>query len=278
MFRPDSQHRTKDKTDGCGLLSVLFVVAALFAIALSAEPSWKTFSNRAGWSMNYPGDWTVASCRSCSDPTAPEVYVDFFPPKKREAGFVMGEHLADKPSTTTANEWLNDLKKTANQNPPLTEERFTLNGMPALRVRYRNPSDGGLETEAVYVVSRGQTFSIGFSAEGGGAHLESLGSYATYLEMVKTFKTKVEGPSLKVYSNAAYVEEAGDVIGYELAFEQRSSRSIKAHLYIYQGVPNLDSISLSGKFSGGKVTMEGNWIQHLIEEPSKKEITEVRFL
>ena len=169
---------------------MLFVVAGFLPIAQSAQPPWKTFSNRAGWSMNYPGDWTVASSHSCSDPTAPEVYVDFFPPKKREAGFVMVEHLADKPSTMTVDEWLNDLKKTANQNPLLTEERFTLNGLPALRVRYRNPSDGGQEMEAVYVVSRVQTFSIDFSGESGGVSLEASGNYATYLEMVKTFKVK----------------------------------------------------------------------------------------
>lgn len=102
----------------------------------------------------------------------------------------MLEHLADKPSTMAVDEWLNEVKRNANQNPQLTEERFMLNGLPALRVRYRNPSDGGLEMETVYVISREQTFSIDFSGEGGGAHLEALGNYVTYLEMVKTFKVK----------------------------------------------------------------------------------------
>lgn len=60
--------------------------------------------------------------------------------------------------------------------------------MPAKR-RYRNPNDGGQEMEAVFVVFRGQTFSINFSAESG-VSLQALGNYANYLEMVKTFKVK----------------------------------------------------------------------------------------
>jgi hypothetical protein len=79
---------------------------------------------------------------------------------------------------------------------------------------------------------------------------------------------------LQVYSNADFIEEAGDVIGYELAFEPRSGKSIKAQLYIYQGEPNTDGIDVSGHFSDGKVMMEGKWIQHLVEEPSNKEIIE----
>jgi len=81
---------------------------------------------------------------------------------------------------------------------------------------------------------------------------------------------------LQIYSNADFVEQAGDVIGYELAFEQPSGKSIKARLYIYQGEPNRDGISVSGQLSAGKVMMEGKWVQHLIEEPSKKEIIETQ--
>lgn len=190
MVRPNAPHRAKSKIDDPILLAVAFVMAGFLPLGIFAQPSCKTFANRAGWTMNYPADWTVASCFSCSDPTAPEVYVDFFPPKKPEAGSVIVEHLADMPSNMSVDEWLNELKKTENQNPQLTEKRFTLNNLPALRIRYRNPSDGGQEMEAVYVVSRGQTFSIGFSAEGGGLPLEASGNYATYLEMVKSFKAK----------------------------------------------------------------------------------------
>jgi hypothetical protein len=80
----------------------------------------------------------------------------------------------------------------------------------------------------------------------------------------------------QIYSNALYVKEAGDVIGYELALQQPQGNPIHARLYIYQGAPNEDGISLSGQFSGKKLTIEGSWVQHLIEYPSKKEIIETQ--
>jgi hypothetical protein len=170
---------------------LLFVVFLLISSALAAQPGWKTFVNRAGWSMNYPADWTIASCHSCSDPTAPEVYVDFFPPKnKRASGFVIVEPLAEQPPRTTIDEWFADVKSTANQNPRVAEKRFTLNALPALRVRYRNAGDGGYEMETVYVVSRGRTFAIAFSTERRGVSLEATENYSTYVQMVKTFKIK----------------------------------------------------------------------------------------
>jgi hypothetical protein len=72
------------------------------------------------------------------------------------------------------------------------------------------------------------------------------------------------------------VEEAGDVVGYELVFQQRDGNAMTALLYVYEGVPNEDGIRVSGQISGKNVTMEGNWVLHLIEEPSKKEVVETR--
>jgi hypothetical protein len=79
---------------------------------------------------------------------------------------------------------------------------------------------------------------------------------------------------MRVYSNASLIEEAGDVVGYELAVQQREGTSIDALLYFYEGVPNKDGISVSGHIAGGKLAMEGEWIEHLIEQPSNKEIVE----
>jgi hypothetical protein len=74
-------------------------------------------------------------------------------------------------------------------------------------------------------------------------------------------------------------EEAGDVVGFELAVRRsHHSSSVSALLYDYEGVPNEDGISLSGQILGRKLTMEGNWVRHLIEEPSKKEIVETRLV
>ena len=79
----------------------------------------------------------------------------------------------------------------------------------------------------------------------------------------------------QIYSNAAFNEEAGDVVGEELAIHRHNDNSIGARLYIYEGEPNLDGISVSGKLSEGNLMMKGQWIVHLTEEPSRKEITEV---
>lgn len=79
---------------------------------------------------------------------------------------------------------------------------------------------------------------------------------------------------LRIYSNASFIEEAGDVVGYELALQQPVGASIAASLYVYEGVPNEDGISISGRISGKKLAMDGDWVERLIEEPSKKEIVE----
>jgi hypothetical protein len=79
---------------------------------------------------------------------------------------------------------------------------------------------------------------------------------------------------LNTYSNAVFVQEAGDVIGYELVVQQSDGHSISALLYVYEGVPNEDGISVSGQISGRSLTMKGSWVQHLIEHPSGKEIVE----
>ena len=79
---------------------------------------------------------------------------------------------------------------------------------------------------------------------------------------------------MRVYSNASFIEEAGDVVGYELAVQGREGTSIVALLYFYEGLPNKDGISVSGHINGGKLTMEGDRVEHLIEQPANKEIVE----
>jgi hypothetical protein len=83
----------------------------------------------------------------------------------------------------------------------------------------------------------------------------------------------------QVYSNAVFIEEAADVVGFELALQRSpQSSSVNALLYDYEGVPNEDGIRLSGQILGRKLTMEGNRVRHLIEEPSKKEMVETRLV
>jgi hypothetical protein len=45
-----------------------------------------------------------------------------------------------------------------------------------------------------------------------------------------------------------------------------------------RGAPNDDGIPLSGRISGKNLTIQGNWVEHLVEYPSKKEIVQTHFV
>lgn len=117
--------------------------------------------------------------RAGGDPKAPEVFVNFFPPSKSASGSVMVEHLADKPSGMSLDDWFGDLKQKANLNPRLSE------GVTVIL------QCGGFETESVYVVSEAQTFVSEYRGERPGvSRAESPGNYLTYQQMVKSFRIK----------------------------------------------------------------------------------------
>src|SRR5579871_2578106 len=116
------------------------VVTVLVALARSA-PTWKLFSSHGGWDMRYPSGWHISSCRSCTDPKASGVFVNFSPPSGH-GGSVMVEPLADKPSSKDVDEWLSEVAKTNNWNPHGREEKMILNGLAALKVRYRTAAQG----------------------------------------------------------------------------------------------------------------------------------------
>ena len=76
---------------------------------------------------------------------------------------------------------------------------------------------------------------------------------------------------MRVYSNATYVEEAGDVVGIELAFIVRQDNTINALLYDYEGAPTTDGAPLRGRAAGTTLTIDGIWPQQ-IEDSSGKEV------
>ena len=164
----------------------------LLLVSVSGETQavgWKIFSNRSGWSIHYPANWSTGSCHSCPDPKKAGVYVDFFPPKHQASdGWVMVSPLADYPKDTSLDDWFSRIDTTANLNPIIRKQRLTLNGAPAAKVRYRNPSLG--EMEETYIVSGSHTFAISFSVDRDiqSLHLEDLGNYPAYLKMLDTFK------------------------------------------------------------------------------------------
>ena len=76
---------------------------------------------------------------------------------------------------------------------------------------------------------------------------------------------------MRIYSNATYVEEAGDVVGIELAFIVRQDNTINALLYDYEGAPTTDGAPLRGRAAGTTLAIDGGWSQH-IEDSSGKEV------
>jgi len=162
---------------GCALLTVAWNVHGQTPSGQATDVSqWKTFANRAGWSIKYPRDWQVSSCRSCTDPTDPDVFVSLYNAATKQ--LIMIEHLIDKPADQSVEQWLNDIKVTTNLNPRVSEEWISLDGTRALKVINRNRDS--TESENIYVVHGSKTFAI---------HADrNTPSYQLYRQMLSTFR------------------------------------------------------------------------------------------
>ncbi len=84
--------------------------------------------------------------------------------------------------------------------------------------------------------------------------------------------------AIAVYSNAFAHKETGDVLGYELAIKRHDDSTVEAFFYIYEGAPSDQAIPLSGHLSAGKLNIRGDWVEHLIEYPSKKDTAKAHFV
>src|SRR5262245_43818736 len=93
-------------------MRVLIVALAMAAMPAAsqtpAQSAWKTFTNRAGWSIQYPAKWKVGSCNNCSDPAAGDVFVTFSDPA-RPTDRVMIDHLIPKPADKSTSQWLQEM-------------------------------------------------------------------------------------------------------------------------------------------------------------------------
>jgi hypothetical protein len=78
---------------------------------------------------------------------------------------------------------------------------------------------------------------------------------------------------MRIYSSAFIHEETGDLLGYELAVGQASNSGVEALLFVYEGAP-ADGVPLNGRSSDGKLIIEGEWIEHQVEYPSRKEVVQ----
>jgi hypothetical protein len=165
-----------------------FIASTAFSLAsIAQQPSpvdqtvdisqWKTFANRAGWSIKHPNSLEISSCRSCSDPTDPNTFVAFYDPATKELIFRV-ERLRDKPPDQNVEQWLDDVKKATVLNPLVSEEWIFLNGERALKAINRNPDS--TESEHIYVVHGSKTFAIRAD--------RSTPFYPVYQRMLATFR------------------------------------------------------------------------------------------
>jgi hypothetical protein len=83
---------------------------------------------------------------------------------------------------------------------------------------------------------------------------------------------------MEVYSNAFAHKETGDILGYELAVKRHDDSTVEAFFYVYEGAPNNEAIPLSGHLLGKNLSIQGDWVEHLIEYPSKKETVQTHFV
>ena len=119
---------------------------------------WKTFASRAGWSIKYPPDWRISSCRQCEDPADPGVFVAF----SASSGevLIMIEPLADKTAGQSTQQWLNEVEHATVLTPALTEDWLFIDGVPALKVIN---GAGSVRTENIYIAHGAKTLAIRLS-------------------------------------------------------------------------------------------------------------------
>jgi hypothetical protein len=78
--------------------------------------------------------------------------------------------------------------------------------------------------------------------------------------------------NMEIYSTTFVSKETGDLDGYELAIEKHNDSTVQALLYVYEGAANDEAISIPGHISDKELTLKGDWAEHQVEYPAKKEI------
>lgn len=83
---------------------------------------------------------------------------------------------------------------------------------------------------------------------------------------------------MQVYSNIFIHKETGDLLGYDLAVKRDRGSGVDALLYVYEGGGSDPGVPLSGQISNNRLSIQGTWVEHLVEYPSKKEIVQEHFV
>lgn len=78
---------------------------------------------------------------------------------------------------------------------------------------------------------------------------------------------------MEIYSDAQVSRVTGDLSGFELALDKPNGSQRKALLFIYEGAES-EGIPLDATADGNSMVIQGTWVEHLIEYPSKKEFVQ----
>ena len=141
-------------------------------------PDWRKFTSRAGWTLEYPSDLTISSCRQCTDPTDPNVFVAF----SRRSGEVIAliEPLADKIVSQSSRQWLSDVARDTILSPILSKEWVSTPG--ALELVVVNGDSKSDKSENVYILHGVKTLAVRIP------HVQDIGVRSISKRMLSTFK------------------------------------------------------------------------------------------
>jgi len=78
---------------------------------------------------------------------------------------------------------------------------------------------------------------------------------------------------MDIYSDAQVSKVTGDLSGFDLALDKPSGSQRKALLFVYEGGGS-EGIPLSVSLDGDNLVIEGTWVEHLTEYPSKKDVVQ----
>jgi hypothetical protein len=78
---------------------------------------------------------------------------------------------------------------------------------------------------------------------------------------------------MEIYSDAQVSRVTGDLSGFDLALDKPNGSQRKALLFVYEGGES-EGIPLSATANGDNLIIEGTWVEHLTEYPSKKDIVQ----
>jgi hypothetical protein len=83
---------------------------------------------------------------------------------------------------------------------------------------------------------------------------------------------------MRVYSSVFVHKETGDLLGYDLAIKRNGDSGVDALLYVYEGGESDEGVPLSGQISNSRLTVQGTWVELLVEYPSKRKIVQTHFV